>query len=145
MQISHNGIESLKQLEGFRDKAYIDTGGVLTIGYGSTSINGQPVQPGQTITKAEAELALVADLAWAQTTVNQLVRVPLKQQQFDALTSFVYNVGANAFRTSTMLLKLNQKDYEGAAKEFDKWVYDNRKVIPGLVSRRRIERGLFES
>jgi len=145
MQISFNGIKSLKELEGFRKDAYKDTGGVWTIGYGTIMLNGRPVEQGMSITDPEAEVALQADLAWAQTAVNQLVRVPLKQSMYDALVSFVYNVGMNAFSKSTMLRKLNLKDYAGASKEFSRWVYDNGKEIKGLVARRRIEQSMFDN
>jgi len=143
MQISHMGIQSLKELEGFRAKAYKDTGGVWTIGYGTIKWLGKPVEAGQTITDKEAELALQADLAWAQTAVNQLVRVPLKQHMFDALVSFVYNIGENAFSKSTMLRLLNEGKYDQAAEQFKRWNQDNGKVIPGLVSRRKVEESLF--
>ena len=103
MQMSFNGLEALKKFEGFKEEAYKDTGGVWTIGYGTIRWLGKPVEAGQTITQKEAELALQADLAWAQTAVNKLVKVPLKQHMFDALVSFVYNVGEEAFRKSTML------------------------------------------
>lgn len=145
MQISFQGLNSLKQLEGFRKEAYKDTGGVWTIGYGTIKWMGKPVIQGMTITEQEAELALQADLAWAQTAVNQLVRVPLKQNMFDALVSFVYNIGENAFSKSTLLRKLNNKDYVGAGKEFLRWVFDNGKEVKGLVSRRLVEQGMFNS
>jgi lysozyme len=127
MQLSYNGLEALKEYEGFRDKAYKDTGGVWTIGYGTTVVEGQPVECGQTITLAKAIECLKFDCAWAQTAVNQAVRSSLKQSQFDALVSFVYNIGEQAFKASTLLRKLNAGDYAGAAKEFDRWVHDNGK------------------
>ena len=144
MQISFNGIQSLKELEGFRAKAYKDTGGVWTIGYGTIKWLGKPVEAGQTITDKEAALALQADLAWAQTAVNQLVRVPLKQHMFDALVSFVYNIGESAFSKSTMLRLLNEGKFDLAAEQFKRWNQDNGKVIPGLVSRRKVEESLFK-
>jgi len=143
MQISYMGIQSLKELEGFRAKAYKDTGGVWTIGYGTIKWLGKPVEAGQTITDKEALLALQADLAWAQTAVNQLVRVPLKQHMFDALVSFVYNIGESAFSKSTMLRLLNEGKFDLAAEQFKRWNQDNGKVIPGLVSRRKVEESLF--
>lgn len=144
MQISYSGIQSLKELEGFRDKAYKDTGDVWTIGYGTIRWLGKPVEAGQTITEKEAQLALQNDLAWAQTAVNQLVRVPLKQHMFDALVSFVYNIGADAFAKSTMLRLLNGGLYSAATDQFKRWNKDNGKVIPGLVSRRKIEESMFK-
>jgi lysozyme len=145
MQISFNGIQSLKTLEGFRKEAYKDTGGVWTIGYGTIRLNGKPVEQGMVVSEKEAELALQEDLSWAQTAVNQLVRVPLKQTMFDALVSFVYNIGENAFSKSTLLRKLNNKDYVGAGNEFTRWVFDNGKEVKGLVSRRLVEQAMFNS
>lgn len=144
MQISYSGINALKEHEGLRLQAYRDTGGVWTIGYGTIKINGKPVEQGMTCTREQAEQWLYADLAWAQTAVNKLVRATLAQHQYDALVSFVYNIGEEAFTKSTMLRKLNAQDYVGAAKEFDRWVNDNGKVVKGLVARRRIERDMFE-
>lgn len=144
MMISQRGVDALKQYEGYRSKAYQDSVGVWTIGYGTTKIEGKPVEPGMTCTPEEAELYLRADLAWAQTAVNQLVKFQLTQPMFDALVSFVYNVGETAFKNSTMLKKLNAGDYAGAANEFDRWVYAGGKLLPGLVSRRKLERTMFE-
>lgn len=144
MQISYNGLEALKEYEGFRADAYKDTGGVWTIGFGTTIADGKPVTQGMWCSQAQAIEWLRVDCAGAQTAVNQLVRVPLKQNQFDALVSFIYNVGEDAFRKSTLLRLLNQGLYADAAKQFDRWNQDNGKVIPGLVSRRKIERSMFE-
>jgi lysozyme len=143
MQVSYNGIKALKEYEGFEPKAYKDTGGVWTIGYGTIKWLGKPVEQGMVITEKEAELALQADLAWAQTAVNQLVRVPLTQFQYDALVSFVYNIGENAFMKSTLLRILNEKKYLEAAQQFDRWVNDNGKLIKGLIVRRSKEKLMF--
>lgn len=145
MQISYNGKKLIQELEGFKGTAYLDTGGVWTVGYGTTKIEGKPVEAGQTCDEKRAQEWLSADLAWAQTAVNTLVKVRLSQPMFDALTSFVYNVGENAFARSTMLQLLNGAQYEAAAQQFDRWVYDNGKLVKGLVSRRREERSLFEA
>ena len=145
MQLSFNGLEFLKQNEGFRDKAYKDTGGVWTIGYGSTKVDGVPVEQGQTITEAKASAQLSFDITWAQTAVNKSVRVPMTQNQFDALVDFVYNVGEIAFSRSTLLRVLNERQYAEAAEQFLRWVYDNGKVIEGLRNRRIREQDLFES
>ena len=144
MQLSYQGINAIKEHEGFRDKAYKDSAGVWTIGYGTIKINGKPVEEGMTCTQEQATQWLYADLTWAQTAVNQMVRVALAQNQYDALVSFVYNEGETQFSKSTLLRKLNAQDYIGAGKEFDKWVYAGGKVVPGLVARRRIERDEFE-
>lgn len=144
MQISYNGIQFLKQWEGFKADAYKDTGGVWTIGYGTIRWNGRPVEQGMKMSEKEAELALQADLAWAQTAVNKLVKYPLTQNMFDALVSFVYNVGESAFSRSTLLRLLNQGQVADAAKQFERWKFDNGKVIQGLLNRREAERALFE-
>lgn len=143
MQISFKGIEAIKGFEGFRKEAYRDTGGVWTIGYGTTHYQGKPVEAGQTVTEQEAKEALVADLAWAQTAVNQLVKKPLNQRMFDALVSFTYNVGAEAFRKSTLLKLLNEGKYREASNEFTRWKYDNGNIVPGLLKRRLVEQAMF--
>lgn len=145
MKISYNGIQHLKQREGFKSEAYQDTGGVWTIGYGTIKRNGLPVQAGMRVTEKEAETDLEADLAWAQTAVNQLVKVKLSQNMFDALVSFVYNVGETAFKKSTLLRLLNMGLYSMAAAQFMRWIYDNGKEIGGLLNRRRAERKQFET
>lgn len=145
MQISYMGIQSLKGSEGFRSEAYRDSGGVWTIGYGTTMIDGKPVLGGMTCTEAEADGWLMKDLAKVQTAVNQLCGNIVTQHQFDALCNFVYNEGIQAFEASTMLKKLRARDYKGAAEQFDRWVYVGTTITPGLVARRKRERALFES
>ena len=83
------------------------------------------------------------DVAESERAVNQHVHVPLTQHQFDALVSFVFNLGAGNFRTSTLLKKLNARDYDGAAQEFGRWVQAGGKTLPGLVRRREAESALF--
>jgi len=144
MQSSFNGKKLLQELEGFRAKAYLDTGGVWTVGYGTTKIDGKPVEAGQTATERQAQEWLEQDMAWAQTAVNKLVKVKLTQNMFDALVSFVYNIGENAFARSTLLQLLNSGQYEPASQQFDRWVYDNKKLIKGLVTRRLEEKRLFQ-
>ncbi len=143
MQSSFNGKKLIQELEGYKDKAYVDTGSVWTIGFGTTVINGKPVEAGQTCTSEQAQAWLEESLAWTQTAVNKLVKAPLTQNMFDALVSFVYNIGENAFARSTMLQLLNSGQYGPASKQFERWVYDNGKIIPGLVSRRKQEQRLF--
>lgn len=141
--ISDNGYQIIKQAEGFRSKAYQDTGGVWTIGYGTIKVNGVPVKKGDTCTEAQALAYLKADCAWVDKCLDDAVDVPVTQNQFDALASLVYNIGETAFRKSTLLKKLNAKDYAGAADQFTAWVYDNGKREQGLVNRRVSEQKLF--
>ena len=145
MQISYRGKELLKELEGFRHHACLEPGGVWTIGYGTTKIDGKPVEAGQTVTEVQAQKWLDEDLAWAQTAVNKLVKVKLTQNMFDALVSFVYNIGESAFAKSTLLRLLNLKQYVEAAKQFERWKFDNGKEIKGLVTRRIKETAMFNS
>jgi lysozyme len=132
--------QTIKDHEGLRLTAYKDGGGVWTIGYGHT---GADVREGLTIPLSEAERLLTRDLKTAEGHVNGAVQVKLTQNQFDAIVSFVYNVGGEAFRTSTMLRLLNAGDYVGAANQFPRWNKDNGKVVQGLINRRAKERDLF--
>ncbi len=141
---SPDGYALIQAHEGRRLAAYRDPVGVWTIGYGHAG----DVQAGDVITPHQAEVLLAADVAVAEAAVRRLVRVPLTQGQFDALVSFVFNLGAGRLSGSTLLAKLNARDYAGAAREFGRWVkgtVDGRKVnLPGLVKRRAAERALFE-
>lgn len=141
MKTGAEGIRLIKHFEGLRLKAYQCSAGVWTVGYGHTS----QVLPGQTITEAEADRFLQQDLAVCEQTVNQRVRVPLTQQQFDALVSFVFNLGSGSFSRSALLQKLNSQDYTGAGNEFLRWTYAGGKVVPGLVRRREAEKALFDT
>lgn len=145
MQLSDKGLELIKTSEGFRNKAYLDTGNVWTVGYGTTRINGRPVNKSDVVDELFAVVLLKEDVASACGTVNRLVKVPLTQNMFDSLVDLVYNIGESQFIKSTLLRKLNLKDYVGASNEFPKWVFDNGKVQPGLVSRRLREQSLFNS
>lgn len=145
MKISSRGISLLKAHEGLRLFAYQDSVGVWTIGYGHT----KDVFPGQHISPSVAEEFLKQDLAWAEDCVNSSVKTPLSQNQFDALVSFVFNVGAGAFLDSTLLRLLNQNKFPEAAEEFLRWnkgtVNGEKIVLPGLTNRRKAEQKLFLS
>lgn len=141
MRISDEGIACIKRWEGFKTQAYLDTGGVWTIGYGHTG--KKYAFPNNVISEEKAEELLRSDLDWAEEAVNDLVVVKLSQSQFDALVSFVFNVGRTAFSRSTLLKKLNKGNYAEVPSELAKWKYDNGKVIEGLVNRRAAEAGLW--
>lgn len=140
MKTNQTGINLIKQFEGLRLAAYYDSVGVLSIGYGHT---GKDVTPGKTITLAEAERLLRDDLIYFETGVSQLVKVRLTANQFAALVSFSYNVGLTALKESTLLRKLNAKDYQGAADELLRWNKAGGKPLLGLTRRREAERSLF--
>lgn len=140
------GLDLIKQFEGLRLKAYDDGVGVWTIGYGTIRYpNGVKVKRGDTCTKEQAEQYLKTDLDSFENVINTKVKVPLTQNQFDALACFVYNVGATNFSNSTLLRKLNAKDYSGAADQLLRWNKAGGKVMNGLTRRREAERKLFLS
>ncbi len=116
-----------------------------TIGYGCTHYNasGKAVGPNEGISLGRAEEELIADLEESEGYIKRLVEVKLTQNMFDALVSFVFNVGVDNFSRSTLLKELNKKKYLEAAKEFNKWVYANNKLMVGLVRRRQRESYLF--
>lgn len=137
-----SGLEIVKQFEGFRASAYKDSGGLLTIGYGTT--NRADVAKGK-LTKIEAEACLRRDMQIAVDAIWRYCKVPLNQNQFSALVSLVYNIGVKAFRISTLLKLLNTRDYSGAAKQFAAWRNDNGRRVQGLVNRRALEQKLFQT
>lgn len=149
-RINQAGLHLVEEFEGYhrqlqdgtgRVMAYVDPVGIPTIGFGHIS----SVHLGQVITHQEAEEFLRQDLAVAESAVSNLVVVPLNNNQFSALVSFCFNLGAGALGQSTLLKLLNQKDYSGAADQFLRWVMGGRQVLPGLVKRRKAERELFLS
>ncbi|MEL5468204.1 lysozyme [Serratia nevei] len=146
MQISKTGFELIKRFEGLRLKAYQDSVGVWTIGYGWTqSVDGKRVGPGMQIDQATANRLLKCGVVQYEQGVNQLVKVRITQGQFDALVSFAYNLGLRSLSTSTLLNKLNAGDKQGAADQFGRWVNAGGKRLDGLVARRAAEREMFLS
>lgn len=146
MQISDKGISLIKEFEGCRLKAYQDSVGVWTLGYGWTQpVDGRKIGPGMVIDQATAERLLKCGLVQYEQGVNQLVKVIITQGQLDALVSFAYNLGLRSLSTSTLLRKLNAGDKQGAADEFGKWVSAGSVRLNGLVKRRAAERELFLS
>lgn len=138
--INQAGLDLIKESEGFREMAYSDPGGTLTIGYGHT---GPDVVEGMIITPEQAEQLLRQDVQEAEDAVANLVTVPLNENQFSALTSFVYNLGPGDLEDSQLLVLLNQGDYLGAAEEFLGFNTDGGVVLDGLTRRREAERQLF--
>lgn len=139
MYYSDNGYKFTEKHEGCRLVAYRDTGGVWTIGYGHT----KGVKEGDVITAQQADQFLHEDVAEAVMNVNNLVTMPVTQNQFDALVDFTFNVGVKAFSGSTLLKLLNSGDYKGASLQFARWKYDNGKEVAGLIARRKDEADLF--
>lgn len=146
MSLSLGGIDLICNFEGLKLRAYDDGNGVWTIGYGTTRYpNGKRVSEGDRCTLEQAKAYMQHDLKIFERAVNSSVKVPLKQNQFDALVSLTYNIGVGAFKNSTLLKKLNLGDYKEAANQFDVWVNAGGKRLQGLVNRRAIEKKLFLS
>lgn len=146
MTISNRGIALIKEFEGLYLDAYICPAGKNTIGYGTVMYRdtGEVVRLGDTITEEEADKLLKLDIKDKyEKYIREYVKVDITQNQYDALVSFVYNVGGGAFSESTLLKKLNKGDYEGASEEFERWVYGGGVRLKGLVRRRKAEKELF--
>jgi lysozyme len=140
MKTSDKGKSLIKNFEGLRLNAYQDSTGVWTIGYGHT---GKDVYAGLTITKEHAEILLGQDISIHESPVQNM-GVELSQNQFDALVSFVFNVGVNAFRASTLYKKVLANPNDATiANEFRKWIYAGNTKLPGLVSRREKEAEMY--
>ncbi len=138
MKMSEQGINALIAREGCVLTAYKDTQGVWTIGVGHTSMAGNPiVTPGMKITQAEAEAVLAKDLVKYEQVIEKALRVPVEQNEFDALVSICFNVGPR-FADSTCIRKLNNKDRAGAASAIMLW-----SKPPEIVGRRRSEQRQF--
>jgi len=139
MKISKNGIELIKKYEGCKLNAYLCPANVWTIGYGHT----KNVKECDKITQEMAEQLLVNDLQQFENAVNAYCLRALTQNQFDALVSFVFNLGSVAFRASTLLKRINANQMELAALEFERWNKAAGKVLEGLTKRRKDEKELF--
>ena len=146
MSVSNKGVDLICEFEGKRLSAYDDGVGVWTIGFGTIKYpNGVRVKKGDTCTLEQAKEYMRHDLIEFEHTVNSSVKVPLNQNQFDALVSLAYNIGSSAFKSSTLVKKLNTGDYQGAADQFNVWVNAGGKRMQGLVNRRDREKLLFLS
>lgn len=139
-EINQAGIDLIKSFEGLRTSAYYDAVGVRTIGY------GHAIRPGENltvITEAQAEELLRQDLREAEEAVDRYVHVSLNANQFSALVSFAYNVGAGNFAKSMVLRFLSERRYQAAADDLLRWNRAGGRVLEGLVRRRAAERRLF--
>lgn len=136
LSLSAVGLVSLLGYEGYSGQAYIPVpGDVPTIGFGTTG----GVQIGDTITPEKAVERAYRDIYKTETAIHKCVNVPLSQGEYDAYTSLAYNIGPSAFCSSTLVKKLNQRDYEGACKEIKRWIYVKGRPVQGLINRREAE------
>ncbi len=143
MKASEKILKFIALHEGFRDKIYKDPYGYKTIGYGHLIRENEEELFKKGITRDQALELLKNDIYEAEKAVNLLVKVPLTQNQFDALVSFTFNVGSGNLKKSTLLKKLNEGDYKGAADQFLRWI--GSPPLPGLQRRRSEERKIFVS
>lgn len=135
MKVSRILIQKIKEFEGFRSEAYKCPAGVWTIGYGHTA----GVKKGDKVTEAEAEKMLLRDLITYEAFVERL-NVSQKQEKFDALVDFAFNLGSDALERSTLLRKIRAgKPDQEVREQFMRWVYAGKKKLPGLVARRKWE------
>ncbi len=139
-------VNIIKRHEGLRLTAYLPTpNDKWTIGYGHT----KTAHSGMKITEAGAEELLRQDLEWVERVISKYIKVPLTQNQYDSLASLIFNIGEGNFSKSTVLKRLNSKDYKGAADAFLMWNKQKNKstgkleVLNGLTKRRNEERELF--
>jgi lysozyme len=140
MKTSEAGLDLIKKFEGLRLIPYKCQAGVFTVGFGHTA--KEDIGP---ITKKGAEDYLRKDVTRFETAINSLVRVALSQNQFDALVSFVFNIGITAFQSSMLLAFLNDKQYDSAAAQLLKWHHVGGVDSEGLKRRRQAEHDLFIS
>jgi len=139
MKISAEGLALIKKFEGLELTAYKCAAGVWTIGYGHT----KDVQEGDEWSEAHADHMLEVELEEFEEYINDNVTVALSQNQFDALVSWVYNLGPANLKASTMLKVLNSGDYEGVPAQIQRWNKAGGKVLEGLIRRRKAEALLF--
>lgn len=145
MHVSTRGRAFIGAQEGLRLKAYRDSGGVWTIGYGHTSMAGAPhVQPGMRITRKDAEAIFARDLLKYESEVMREVKVPLAQCQFDALVSFTYNCGEGSLRKAVFLAHLNSDNVAAVPRVMLEFDTAAGHVLPALLRRRKAEAAMFE-
>lgn len=139
--LSAAGFVGIALNESYTDKAIIPVkGDVPTIGFGTT----EGVKLGDRTTPPQALARALQDVGKYEGALKKCVKVPLHQREYDAYISLAYNIGSSAFCSSTLVRKLNARDYAGACAEISRWVYVSGRKVQGLVSRRERERKLCE-
>lgn len=141
MNISDDGVDFLKRWEKLFLVVYPDGYGYDTVGYGHRVLDGEDFSNG--ITEDEAENILLSDLEWAELAVNKYVKTDLTQNQYDALVSFTFNVGASAFKKSTLLKLVNIPGDDDEDEQFKRWVKAGGRRSRGLERRRKAEIAVF--
>jgi lysozyme len=146
MRLTKEGLSLIKDFEGFRSKSYRCPAKVLTIGFGHTSMAGPPeVKEGMTISRAEGDRILKADLKKYEAFVRDAIKVELTPAQYSACVSLCYNIGGGAFKRSSVVRFCNKRQWKNAADAFALWNKAGGRVLPGLTRRRAAEAALFMS
>ncbi len=141
--LTDDGLALIKRFEGFAPEIYICPGGWPTIGYGHVVRDEEREQFADGIDEAQGEDLLRRDVETAERAVLRLVRVPLEDGQFDALSSFTFNLGAGALQRSKLRCKVNREEHAAVPAEFRRWVWTGGRKLKGLIRRREAEAGLY--
>lgn len=140
MRCNAAGLDIIKRYEGFSAAPYLCPAGVWTNGFGNTEGVTPDTPP---VTPEDAERRLAEHVARLEVSLERMFYYPVNDNQWSACVSLAYNVGAEAFRNSTIRALVNRKEYLAAADEFHRWVYGGGRKLAGLVKRREEERALF--
>lgn len=143
MKISPQGLTFIRQFEGFSPLPYRCPAGYWTVGYGHV-LTSRERSSMQQVTPEAALIILEHDVRIAEQSVTWLINVPLRQNQFDALVSFTYNLGAAALQRSTLRRVINRGDHTNAPREFERWVWAAGHKLPGLIRRRQAEAWVYQ-
>lgn len=145
MNLSDNGLQFIKNFEGFRANPYLDSAGIATIGYGTILYpDGSTVtMKDPSISEEQAQQYLSFEIAHKTSSMNAMITIDINQNQFDALASFCYNLGVGALHGSTLLRLVNEGNFSDASSEFPKWDHAGGVMVPGLLKRRLAEQTLF--
>ena len=143
--ITTAGMELIKRFEGFSSEIYLDAAGLQTVGYGHLIKSHEKDIFKNGITGTQAEALLKKDLLLTENAVLRLIKIPLNNNQFDALVSFTFNLGAGALQRSTLRRKVNREEHEYVPAEFMRWVWADGRKLSGLIKRRKAEAELYLS
>jgi lysozyme len=141
--ITKDGINLIKQFEGFEPEIYLDAAGLPTIGYGHLIRKGEHKMFENGISEGAGEALLIKDVLAAENAVLRLINVPLTDGQFDALVSFTFNLGGGALQRSTLRRRVNREEHEDVPLEFLRWVWAGGRKLKGLIRRREAEAILY--
>jgi lysozyme len=141
--ITRDGLNLIKQFEGFEPEIYLDAAGLPTIGYGHLIRKGEHKMFENGISESAAAALLTKDVMLAEQAVLRLIRVPLTDGQFDALVSFTFNLGGGALQRSTLRRKVNREEHPEVPEQFMRWVWTGGRKLKGLARRRAAEAELY--